>query len=101
MVVRAKIVEENGKVCEVRKYGRFQDRVLNYLKENKSNAYQQGEIAKVMDTSEQQARLTLMSLVKKNLVGRYEVPTEKEYENEKGETIKRTYFAVVYKYEGK
>ena len=89
-----------AKCAKFEKYGRFQNRVLAYLKANKANAYQQGEIAKVMETSEQQARLTLMSLVKKNLVGRYEVPVEKTYENEAGESITRTYFAVVYKYEG-
>ena len=99
--VSSEEIEKRGKKCEVRRYGRFQGRVLDYLKNHSDKSFSQKEISEVMKTSEQQSRLTLMSLVKKGLVGRYEIPTVKEYEDSKGNVVKRTFFGIFYRYEGK
>lgn len=96
MKISKKKLEESGKSVEVRKYGRVQERILKYLRDHNDEGFQQKDISDVMGISEQQSRLTLMKLVEKGLVERKELPITKEYENSKGEVVKRTYFGIFY-----
>jgi len=74
--VETKVLKEKGKQCGVRQHGVFQERILKYLKRNKQFGFTQREIAEAFDVSEQQARLTLMRLVQKQLVVREELPRQ-------------------------
>ena len=93
-----KILENEGKIAEIRKYGYMQNKVLKYLYEidHANNGYQQNEIARSFGISVQQARLILMSLVKKNLVIRMEHPTKKMQKNSDGTETERIYYGIFY-----
>jgi len=93
--VETKVLKEKGKQCGVRQHGVFQERILKYLKRNKQFGFTQREIAEAFDVSEQQARLTLMRLVQKQLVVREELP--RQIDTRKGT---RTTYLIYYRYVG-
>jgi DNA-binding MarR family transcriptional regulator len=93
--VETKVLKEKGKQCGVRQHGVFQERILKYLRRNKQYGFTQREIAEAFDVSEQQARLTLMRLVQKQLVVREELP--RQIDTRKGT---RTTYLIYYRYVG-
>ena len=65
----------NGKIVDVRSYGKAQERVLKYLRQVKQGMAQ-NDIGKVLGMSGQRVRDCCLRLVKRGLLVRLEIPTQ-------------------------
>ena len=100
MPVSKKSLDKIGVRVDVRTYGIVQQRILDYLKDHAKQAFTQGELAKALSLTDQAVYRRLKVLVKRNIVGKFEHPMEKEYTDKAGNTHKRTWIAIVYQFEG-
>jgi hypothetical protein len=113
MPVSLKELEDRGKLCpEIRKLGLFQGEVLAVLStgNNSKRGFQQRELAiemtrilrekkrisKDRTITEQQVRQTLVRLMEKGLVDRFEMPIEEEVKGGHGGKTKRVYYGIFY-----
>ena len=74
-----KVMEKGIEIDKPKKNGQFQQKVLNYLREHKDNAFTQQEIVTALhldDKKNPQVNQTLWSLLNKNLVRRFQVETK-------------------------
>lgn len=99
MPVKKESLDKIGVRVDVRTYGVVQKRILDYLKNHADEAFTQGELAKALSLTDQAVYRRLKVLVKRNVVGKFEHPLQKEYTDKEGNTHERTWIAIVYQFE--
>jgi len=84
-------LKKKGRKSEVRKNGRTQQRMLEFLKRNKTKAFSQGELGEQLEMSEQQARKIALALCAKGVVERY----EQDEPSKNGGVIAKIYYMAI------